>query len=88
MESRIVRLRARLRNGDPDMTSDEIEAAIVRAEAKRAELVAVDSDPKESTRLLAVLPNAASFIACRSRLGLVAIRYRSCGIVPASLDRS
>ena len=70
LESRIVRLRARLRNGDSDMTSDEIEAAIVRAEAKRAELVVVDSDPKESVRLLAALPNAAEPYRRQIALGL------------------
>ena len=70
LESRIAHLRARLRSGDPDMTSDEIEAAIVRAEAKRAELVAVDSDPKESARLLAVLPNAAELYRRQTALGL------------------
>jgi site-specific DNA recombinase len=70
LESRIVRLRTRLRNGDPDMTSDEIEAAITRAEAKRAELMAVEPDPKESARLLAALPNAAELYRRQIMLGL------------------
>jgi hypothetical protein len=48
LESRIVRLRARLRNGDSDVTSDEIEAVIVRAEANRDELMGVEFDPKGS----------------------------------------
>lgn len=33
LNARIERLRARLNRGDPDMTADEIQAAIERAEA-------------------------------------------------------
>jgi len=70
LESRIVRLRARLRSGDPDMASEEIEAAIARAEAKRTELMAVEPDPKENARLLAALPNAAELYRRQITLGL------------------
>jgi DNA repair exonuclease SbcCD ATPase subunit len=38
LTARIERLRERLKQGDPDMTADEIQAAIDRAEEKRAEL--------------------------------------------------
>jgi site-specific DNA recombinase len=40
LTARIGRLRERLWQGDPDMTADEVQAAIDRAEAKRAELEA------------------------------------------------
>jgi len=70
LESRIARLRARLKTGDPDMTSDEIEAAIVRAEAKRAALMAVESDPKEGAGLLAARANAAELYRRQIALGL------------------
>jgi hypothetical protein len=37
LDARLSRLRQR-RGGDPDLTTDELQAAIERAEAKRAEL--------------------------------------------------
>lgn len=38
LNARIERLRERLKRGDADMTPDEIQAAIERAEAKAHEL--------------------------------------------------
>jgi len=38
LTARIDRLRKRLRKGDPDMTADEIEAAIDGAEPERTKL--------------------------------------------------
>src|SRR6185437_7008312 len=38
LAARIERLRERLRQGDPDMTADELQAALDRAEGKRREL--------------------------------------------------
>ena len=38
LDARIARLRERLKNGDPDLTSEELQAAIERAESKRREL--------------------------------------------------
>ena len=38
LDARIARLGARLATGDPDMPSDELQAAIARVETKRAEL--------------------------------------------------
>jgi hypothetical protein len=38
LTARIARFRERLRQGDPDMTADELQAAIDRAESKRREL--------------------------------------------------
>jgi site-specific DNA recombinase len=59
LTARIERLRERLRRGDPDMTVDEIEAAIARAEEKRAELEAAQPTAKASARVLSILPRAA-----------------------------
>jgi hypothetical protein len=39
LSERIARLRARLRDGDPDLTPDELEAALVRAKDKRQALL-------------------------------------------------
>jgi hypothetical protein len=38
LASRVVRLKGRLKCGDPDMTADEVQAAIDRAEEKRRAL--------------------------------------------------
>ncbi len=57
--ARIDRLRERLRKGDPDMPTDEIQAAIDRAEAKRAELQDQQPEAKQSAKVLAMLPRAA-----------------------------
>jgi hypothetical protein len=38
LAARIVRLRERLKNGDPDMPADELQAVIEKAEAKHREL--------------------------------------------------
>jgi hypothetical protein len=35
LDARIERSRERLKGGDPDLTADELQAAIDRAEAKR-----------------------------------------------------
>jgi chromosome segregation ATPase len=39
LDARIMRLRERLKAGDPDLTADELQVAIDRAEAKRRELI-------------------------------------------------
>jgi hypothetical protein len=60
LTARIARLRERLRAGDPDMASDEIQAAIDRAEDKRQELL--DQQPaakKQSAKVLNMLPKPA-----------------------------
>lgn len=59
LEARIARLRERLKQGDPDMPADEIEAAIESAEGKRRELEANLPEAKVSYKLLARLPQAA-----------------------------
>jgi hypothetical protein len=60
LEARIARLRDRLERGDPDLTDDELLAAIERAEGKRRELVQGLPDGKVSFKLLAKLPQAAA----------------------------
>jgi hypothetical protein len=60
LEARIARLRERLERGDPDLTTDELLAAIERAEAKRRELMNTLPDAKVSFKLLAKLPQAAA----------------------------
>lgn len=57
LTARIDRLRERLKRGDPDMTSDEIQAAIERAEAKARELQ--DVEPTPAMRIFTMLPRAA-----------------------------
>jgi site-specific DNA recombinase len=53
-------LRARLRNGDPDMPPDELQPAVDRAETKRAELLASQLAAKASAKVLTMLPRAAA----------------------------
>jgi site-specific DNA recombinase len=59
LAARIERLRERLRKGDPDMTPDELQATIDRAEEKRRELEAHQPSVKASAKVLSVLPRAA-----------------------------
>lgn len=60
LDARLARLRARLQAGDPDMTGDEIQAAIDRAQAKREELVKAQPSAKLSAKVLTLLPRAAA----------------------------
>jgi site-specific DNA recombinase len=59
LRARIERLRERLRQGDPDMAADEIQAAMDRAEAKRRELEGEGPDGRQSAKFLAMLPQTA-----------------------------
>ena len=40
LDARILRLRERLKSGDPDLTADELQVGIERAEGKRRPLAA------------------------------------------------
>lgn len=51
LNARIERLRERLNRGDADMTSDEIQAAIERAEAKARELEGLGSAAMPAMRV-------------------------------------
>lgn len=59
IDARLARLRERLQRGDPDMTTDEIQVAIDRADQKRAELAKAQPDAKQAAKVLAALPKAA-----------------------------
>jgi site-specific DNA recombinase len=60
LTARIARLRERLRAGDPDMASDEIQAAIDRGEDKRQELLGQQpAAKKQSAKVLNMLPKPA-----------------------------
>jgi DNA invertase Pin-like site-specific DNA recombinase len=60
LNARLERLRERLKKGDPDMTADEIQAAIDRAEGKRRELQDQQPEAKESAKVLSIMPRAAA----------------------------
>jgi site-specific DNA recombinase len=68
--ARIERLRERLRQGDPDMTADEIQAAIDLATAKRNELQHQQQGAMPSARMFAMLPRAAEAYRRQITLGL------------------
>lgn len=57
LDERIARLRRRLKDGDPDLDADELQAAINAAEAKRAK---VAKPPRASISILTTLPAAAA----------------------------
>lgn len=62
LEARLERLRRRLSDGDPDMTPDELQAAIERAEAKRRQLQLGLSSPVHgaTAAVLSIVPRAAA----------------------------
>lgn len=72
LDARIDRLRERLKAGDPDMTPDELQATIERAEAKRRELnnAAARSTAGGSAQILSILPKAAEYYGQQIALGL------------------
>lgn len=70
LAARIERLRERRRQGDPDMTADELEAAIDRAEGKLRELEAQMPAAKASAKVLSILPRAAELYRRQVALGL------------------
>ena len=70
LDARIERLRDRLKNGDPDLTTDELQGAIDRAIEKRKELEAVLPEAKQSATVLAALPRAVALYRQQIELGL------------------
>lgn len=70
LDARIERLRERLRAGDPDLTADELQAAIDRAIGKRKELEAALPEVKQTATVLAALPRAAALYRQQIELGL------------------
>jgi site-specific DNA recombinase len=70
LTARIERLHARLRQGDPDMDGDELQAAIDKAEGKRRELEAHQPEAKSSARIFAAIPRAAALYRAQVCAGL------------------
>jgi chromosome segregation ATPase len=70
LDARIDRLRDRLDRGDSDMTTDEIQTAIDRADAKRRGLQAQQPEAVQSAQVLTMLPKAAATYRRQIELGL------------------
>ena len=72
LDARLERLRERLKNGDPDMTADELQATIERVEAKRRELAnaATRSAAGDGAKIISLLPKAAEYYGEQISLGL------------------
>jgi site-specific DNA recombinase len=71
LAARITRLREPLKNGDPDMPADELQAAIDRAEAKRRELHEQQLGANvPMCKALAIMPRAAELYRRQAALGL------------------
>ena len=70
LTARIERLRERLKKGDPDMTADELQAGIERAEQNRQELEAQQPAAKASAKVLSALPRAAEMFRRQVEQGL------------------
>ncbi|MDB6102073.1 MAG: pinR [Gammaproteobacteria bacterium] len=68
--ARIERLRERLKHGDPDMTADEIQAAIDRATQKRREIEQQQQIVTPTGSVFAMLPRAAEAYRRQITLGL------------------
>ena len=64
------RLRGRLRDGDPDMAPDELQAAIDRVVVKRRQLLAGLHDGADIARILSTVPKAVELYEERIALGL------------------
>jgi site-specific DNA recombinase len=71
LDARILRLRERLRTGDPDFAVDELQAGIERAESKRRKLIDAGSPAeRENARVLALLPRVAELYREQIDMGL------------------
>ncbi len=84
LDARLTRLRARLIDGDPDLTMDELQGAIARVETKRAELQSMQAGARASARVLPLLPKAAALYRKQIEAGLegdVEAAHRARGIL-------
>jgi hypothetical protein len=59
IDERIARLHQRIKAGDPDLGTDELQAIIQKAEAKKAEPLAAAPETKRMDKVLDALPAAA-----------------------------
>ena len=61
VDARIKRLQAGIKAGDPDLTAEELDAAMQRLQAKRRELIGIPAATNLDEKVLALLPiNARS----------------------------
>ena len=74
--ARIARLRERLRNGDPDMDADEIQAAIDKAEGKRRELERQLPEARQSAKVLSIVAKAAALYRAQIAKGSMVMHER------------
>jgi DNA invertase Pin-like site-specific DNA recombinase len=70
LDSRLSRLRTRLKSGDPDLSRDDISAAIERVESQRRELESMQPMEKASAKIVAMLPKAAAMYRAQIAQGL------------------
>lgn len=70
ISARIDRLRPRLRQGDADITTDELQAAIDRAETKKRELEEQRPGSLPAVNVLTFVPRAAELYRRQITLGL------------------
>ena len=72
LDARLERLRERLKNGDLDMTPDELQATIERVEAKRRELTsaAPRGAASDGAKTISLLPKAAEYYGEQIAMGL------------------
>ena len=57
LDARLARLRDRVQRGDPDMAADGLQAAVERAEAKRADLRLKRTVPLSLTGISEAVPS-------------------------------
>jgi hypothetical protein len=70
LSARIARLKERLRCADPNMTVDELQAAIDRAEIKWRELQSQAAPGRPLSKIFATLPRGAELYRRQVVLGL------------------
>jgi hypothetical protein len=70
LAARIERLHERIRRGDPDMTIDELQAAMDRAEGKRRELEEQQASIRLPASAFSTVPRAAELYRRQVALGL------------------
>ena len=70
ISQRIARLHDRMKAGDEDLSADDLQAIIQKAEAKRAELMSAVPEVKRMDKVLAALPAAADQYRKQITLGL------------------
>jgi DNA invertase Pin-like site-specific DNA recombinase len=70
LDARIERLRKRIKDGDPDMSAEDLQAIIDKAEAKKRELLSSAPEAKRNDKILAAMPAAAKQYRDQIKKGL------------------